>query len=57
MIVQLVNGHNLKILGLVPGDAGMYQCFGDNVAGSVQTSTRLVLADAHGTGETSTRVE
>uniref|UniRef100_A0A6A7FSF1 Neogenin n=2 Tax=Hirondellea gigas TaxID=1518452 RepID=A0A6A7FSF1_9CRUS len=41
---QLIGGHDLKILGLVEGDAGMYQCFGRNVAGIVQASTRLLLA-------------
>ncbi|XP_070134278.1 neogenin isoform X1 [Drosophila bipectinata] len=39
--MQLVNGHNLRILGLLNSDAGMFQCVGTNSAGSVQASARL----------------
>ncbi|CAG7836151.1 unnamed protein product, partial [Allacma fusca] len=38
---QIVNGNNLKILGLVASDAGMYQCVGTNPAGNVQASVHL----------------
>ncbi|XP_017078508.1 neogenin isoform X3 [Drosophila eugracilis] len=39
--MQLVDGHNLKILGLLNSDAGMFQCVGTNAAGSVQAAARL----------------
>ncbi|XP_021962804.1 neogenin isoform X2 [Folsomia candida] len=38
---QIVHGNSLKILGLVTTDAGMYQCFGANSAGNVQTGVHL----------------
>ncbi|XP_011701352.1 PREDICTED: neogenin-like, partial [Wasmannia auropunctata] len=40
---QIVNGHNLKINGLLPIDAGIFQCVGMNPAGSVQASARLII--------------
>ncbi|XP_032590008.1 neogenin isoform X4 [Drosophila grimshawi] len=39
--MQFVNGHNLRIRGLLYSDAGMFQCVGTNPAGSVQASARL----------------
>ncbi|XP_070066133.1 neogenin isoform X5 [Drosophila virilis] len=39
--LQFVNGHNLRIRGLLYSDAGMFQCVGTNPAGSVQASARL----------------
>ncbi|XP_034107849.1 neogenin isoform X1 [Drosophila albomicans] len=39
--MQFVNGHNLRIHGLLYSDAGMFQCIGTNPAGSVQASARL----------------
>ncbi|XP_030388310.1 neogenin isoform X2 [Scaptodrosophila lebanonensis] len=39
--MQLVAGHNLRILGLLQSDAGMFQCVGTNPAGSVQAAARL----------------
>lgn len=33
--------HNLKILGLLSSDSGMFQCIGTNQAGSVQASAFL----------------
>ncbi|KAI8124499.1 Neogenin [Lucilia cuprina] len=39
--MQLVGGHNLRILGLLQSDAGMFQCVGTNPAGSVQAAARL----------------
>ncbi|KAH8270881.1 hypothetical protein KR018_011285, partial [Drosophila ironensis] len=39
--MQLVGGHNLRILGLLSSDAGMFQCVGTNAAGSVQAAARL----------------
>lgn len=42
---QIVNGNSLRILGLVDSDRGMYQCFGSNPAGNVQTSAQLVVLD------------
>ena len=35
--------HNLKILGLLQSDAGMFQCVGSNPAGSVQASAQLKI--------------
>lgn len=43
--MQIVNGHNLRILGLLSTDAGMFQCIGRNTAGSVQASARLTVKD------------
>ncbi|XP_023289160.1 neogenin isoform X2 [Orussus abietinus] len=40
---QLVNGYNLRINGLLPIDAGIFQCIGVNPAGSVQASARLTI--------------
>lgn len=42
--MQVVNGHNLRILGLIESDAGMFQCVAANPAGSVQASARLQIA-------------
>lgn len=41
--MQIVNGHNLRILGLLPTDAGMFQCVGTNPAGTVQAAARLQI--------------
>ncbi|XP_071534038.1 neogenin isoform X3 [Panulirus ornatus] len=38
---QIVSGNNLKILGLVEGDSGMYQCMAYNSAGDAQAAARL----------------
>lgn len=40
---QIVNGYNLRINGLLPIDAGIFQCIGMNAAGSVQASARLTI--------------
>ncbi|CAL4059823.1 unnamed protein product, partial [Meganyctiphanes norvegica] len=40
---QIVNGNNLKILGLVSTDSGMYQCLASNSAGDVQASAQLLV--------------
>ncbi|CAN7984038.1 unnamed protein product, partial [Ixodes hexagonus] len=42
---QIINGNSLRILGLVDSDRGMYQCFGSNPAGNVQTSAQLIVLD------------
>lgn len=39
--MQIVNGHNLRILGLLASDSGMFQCVGTNPAGTVQAAARL----------------
>ncbi|XP_013100732.2 neogenin isoform X1 [Stomoxys calcitrans] len=39
--MQIIAGHNLRILGLLQSDAGMFQCVGTNPAGSVQAGARL----------------
>ncbi|XP_055337462.1 neogenin-like [Paramacrobiotus metropolitanus] len=46
---QIDNGRNLRILGLVKSDGGVYQCFGSNVQGTVQATAQLVVLDADGT--------
>ncbi len=40
---QIIEGRNLRILGLVDSDAGMYQCFVENVVGSEQASAQLIV--------------
>ncbi|XP_034947132.1 neogenin isoform X2 [Chelonus insularis] len=40
---QLVNNNNLRINGLLPIDAGIFQCIGTNPAGNIQASARLVI--------------
>jgi neogenin len=37
----MVRGTDLKILGLVGSDAGVYQCLATSPAGSVQAATQL----------------
>uniref|UniRef100_A0A336LNC3 CSON008464 protein n=1 Tax=Culicoides sonorensis TaxID=179676 RepID=A0A336LNC3_CULSO len=43
--MQIVGGHNLRILGLISSDAGMFQCVGTNPAGSIQASARLRIIE------------
>ncbi|XP_044744590.1 neogenin isoform X2 [Coccinella septempunctata] len=43
---QIVNGHNLKIMGLVLGDSGLIQCTASNSAGNVQTSANVKVLKA-----------
>lgn len=40
---QIIEGRNLRILGLVNTDAGMYQCMAENIVGSVQASAQLIV--------------
>lgn len=40
---QIVNGNNLKILGLVASDFGIYQCIGSNSAGNIQAAASLSI--------------
>jgi len=41
--IQIINSRVLRILGLLPSDGGMYQCFASaNEAGSLQASAQLV---------------
>lgn len=40
----LAFSHNLRILGLIETDAGMFQCIGTNPAGSIQAAARLEIA-------------
>lgn len=40
---QIVDHKNLRILGLLERDQGLYQCFGSNDLGSVQASAQLVI--------------
>lgn len=41
--MQIVNGHNLRIVGLLPTDSGMFQCVGSNPAGIVQAAAKLQI--------------
>ncbi|XP_012139642.1 neogenin protein frazzled isoform X2 [Megachile rotundata] len=41
---QIVNGYNLRINGLLPIDAGIFQCIGTNSAGSVKAAARLTIS-------------
>ncbi|KAK6631106.1 hypothetical protein RUM43_014202 [Polyplax serrata] len=41
--IQFVNGYNLKILGLMKMDAGIFQCVAFNAAGNIQTAARLTV--------------
>lgn len=41
--LQIVHGRNLRILGIVESDSGIYQCFATNTAGSIQSSAQLVV--------------
>ncbi|KAF0313218.1 Neogenin [Amphibalanus amphitrite] len=45
-------GRRLRILGLVPRDAGIYQCFASNDAGNIQTAARLSVRDLDSDGRT-----
>ena len=40
---KLEEGSNLRILGLVDSDEGIYQCFAQNSVGNVQTSAQLII--------------
>lgn len=42
-LTQIINGNNLKILGLVASDFGIYQCIGSNPAGNVQAAASLTI--------------
>lgn len=42
-IIVFVFRHNLRILGLIESDAGMFQCIGSNSAGSIQAAARLEI--------------
>ncbi|XP_076267097.1 neogenin protein frazzled isoform X3 [Rhynchophorus ferrugineus] len=38
---KLVNGNNLKIMGLMSSDSGIFQCFAINPAGNIQAAASL----------------
>lgn len=38
---EIVDGENLRILGLIMSDSGFYQCFAENSVGSVQATMQL----------------
>lgn len=44
--LQFTNGYNLKILGLMEMDAGIFQCVASNAAGNIQTAARLTVLRA-----------
>jgi len=42
--IQVINSRTLRILGLLPSDAGMYQCMAvAGVLGSLQASAQLIV--------------
>ncbi|XP_021933563.1 neogenin isoform X2 [Zootermopsis nevadensis] len=41
--LQVVNGYNLRILGLMEMDAGVFQCIGSNAAGNIQAAAMLTI--------------
>ncbi|XP_018329042.1 neogenin isoform X2 [Agrilus planipennis] len=43
---QIVNGNNLKILGLMTSDSGLFQCIASNPAGNIQASASLKVTSA-----------
>lgn len=47
------DGHNLKILGTLDEDAGIFQCVGLNLAGNIQASARLKIIGGTGKREIS----
>ncbi|XP_069703629.1 neogenin isoform X2 [Periplaneta americana] len=53
--LQVVNGYNLRILGLMETDAGIFQCVGSNAAGNIQAAARLTItqpaSSSRGLGE------
>jgi len=40
---QIIDGKNLRILGLVASDEGMYQCMASNSVGTAQASAQLLI--------------
>ena len=48
---QIMDNQNLRILGLVNSDDGLYQCTAENEVGNTQASAQLVILQ---TGETRT---
>uniref|UniRef100_UPI00358DFF02 LOW QUALITY PROTEIN: neogenin-like n=1 Tax=Myxine glutinosa TaxID=7769 RepID=UPI00358DFF02 len=45
---QIVDQHNLRILGLVKSDEGIYQCIAENSVGNSQSSAQLLIMDRAG---------
>lgn len=43
--VQVVDGHNLRLLGLISSDEAMYQCMATSKAGTAQASVRLKVVE------------
>ncbi len=43
---QITGGHNLKILGVIPSDAGMYQCFAENEVSSIEASAQMMIMES-----------
>ena len=43
---QILENNNLRILGLVASDAGLYQCLAENEVGNVQASAQLVVLES-----------
>ncbi|XP_050305807.1 neogenin isoform X2 [Anthonomus grandis grandis] len=43
---KLVNGNNLKIMGLMVSDSGIFQCFASNPAGNIQASANLKVQNS-----------
>lgn len=43
--ISFVSRYNLKIMGLMSSDSGLFQCVASNAAGNVQTSAYLKVID------------
>lgn len=43
MFNVIIFSYNLRINGLLPIDAGIFQCIGTNSAGSIQAAARLTI--------------
>ncbi|XP_026287667.1 netrin receptor DCC isoform X2 [Frankliniella occidentalis] len=44
--IQVVGGYNLRILGLMSMDSGIFQCIATNPAGNIQAAARLTVVSS-----------
>ncbi|KAG8253177.1 putative aminophospholipid-translocase [Homalodisca vitripennis] len=49
--LQVVNGNNLRILGLMAQDTGIFQCVASNPAGNIQAAAHLTVVSSALEGE------
>lgn len=43
---QILDNQNLRILGLVASDEGLYQCVAENEVGNIQSSAQLIVLES-----------